>query len=170
MYGVQFNPEEKVAFEEVWDEWGWRSMPTLHRSIEACHRLQSSWLRIGLCHGDAGQIHRASSGEFPRPRLSDRPRDQRGVRSEQFQSQSEESDHRRTPSGGLRRRSTPEFPRSGECLNETDLHRQRTSPTIRVESSRSSITRAILLSTRSSTTFFAATTNTDGRSAGQKRA
>lgn len=42
MYGVQFNPEEKAAFEEVWTEWGWRSMPTYDRSVEACHRLHQA--------------------------------------------------------------------------------------------------------------------------------
>ncbi|CAF3842352.1 unnamed protein product [Rotaria sp. Silwood1] len=42
MYGVKFTDEEKVEFERIWDEHGWRKMPTHDGAVEACHLLHQA--------------------------------------------------------------------------------------------------------------------------------
>jgi len=41
-YGIKFTDEEKVQFDAVWHNHGWRTMPMQDGSLEACHLLHKA--------------------------------------------------------------------------------------------------------------------------------
>ena len=42
MYGVKLTDEEKIKFDEVWDEYGWRQMPMYDGALQACYLLHDA--------------------------------------------------------------------------------------------------------------------------------
>ncbi|CAF1031986.1 unnamed protein product [Rotaria sordida] len=42
MYGVQFTDEEKIEFNKIWDEYGWKTMPMYDGSLQACLLLHQA--------------------------------------------------------------------------------------------------------------------------------
>ncbi|CAF4179731.1 unnamed protein product, partial [Rotaria sordida] len=42
MYGIKFTDEERIEFDKVWDEHGWKNMPMHDGALEACHLLHKA--------------------------------------------------------------------------------------------------------------------------------
>jgi hypothetical protein len=56
VYGVQFTDEEKIKFYEVWDEYGWRTMPMHDGALQACHLLHQAGYELVCVTAMPGQF------------------------------------------------------------------------------------------------------------------